>query len=70
MEMIPGPPMPWAPWFKIKYRFNEFSGFSVAPPAPENFLPAIVQHVSVKSEFSANPGVLASGRRPERPEIP
>ncbi len=53
--------LPGTPWFGVA-GVGRGAG---TPVLPTNF--AVSQKVIIKSNFAANPGVLASGRRPDRP---
>lgn len=64
--MNEGPPMPGSPWFKLAKKEVGNAG-SAQQTSQVVVLPIIVQHVTIGSKFSLNPGVLISGRRPDRP---
>ena len=54
--------MPLSPFFLGTTERARGAGFQAPPPTI-----TAVNTVTVTSKFSANPGVLASGRRPDRP---
>lgn len=53
--------LPTSPWFPGR---RDAARGGSQQPAP-NF--SVTQKVVVKQQYSANPGVLVSGRRPDRP---
>lgn len=62
-QMFAGPPMPGSPFFNLQLATSGPTVFT--RPANPDII--IVQKVIIHSGFSVNPGVLISGRRPDRP---
>lgn len=61
MNVGPFGAMPGTPWYM---QWPQANRGGTQQPAPNM---VVAHNVVVKSKFTANPGVLVSGRRPDRP---